>query len=121
MYNKVAFSFITLVEILFWINFKHIVTHLETNWFNFRGNFFTWFLNMAESFICFTVKFWEVFGPLFSNFFKNIWWNRKLGTSSIDNSWITSVLSWLLHSLSSIVHTLSFKSPCTKPIWEIFE
>lgn len=121
MYDEEAFSFITLVEILFWGNFENIVTHLESNWFNFWGNFFTWFLDVAESFISFAIKFWEVFGPLFSDLLENIWWNRKLRTSSINYSWIASILSWFLHCLSSIVHTLTFKSPSSKPIWEVFE
>jgi len=51
MYDKEAFSFVTFVEILFWGNFEDEVTHLESNWFDLWGNFFAWFLDVAESFV----------------------------------------------------------------------
>ena len=51
MYNEITFSVIAFVKILFWIDFKNVVTHLESYWLNFLSNVFTWLLNMAESFI----------------------------------------------------------------------
>jgi len=121
MYDEIALSFVWFVEVLFWIYFKHVVTHLESNWFYFWRNFFTWFLNITECFICFTIKLWESSLPLLSDFFENIWWNWKLRTSGVYNGWITSFLPWFLNCFRSISHSLSFKCPCSKPIREIFE
>ena len=121
MNDEIAFSLITFVKILLWVYFKDEIAHLEANWFDLRGYLFTWLFNVAESFIWFAIKIWKSSCPLQSNFLKNIWRDGKLRTSSVNNCWITCVLSRLLHSLSSIVHSLSFKSPCSKPIWEIFE
>jgi hypothetical protein len=51
MDNKVALSLITLVEILFWVDLKHEVAHLEAYWFDLLGDIFTWLLDIAESLI----------------------------------------------------------------------
>jgi len=75
---EIALSFITLVKILFWVDFKDVITHLEPYWFYFGGHFFAWFLYVAESLIRFTVKIWESRGPFHSNFLEDIWWDRKL-------------------------------------------
>jgi hypothetical protein len=58
---------------------------------------------------------------LFSDLLENIWRNGELGRTSINDSWIAGILARFLHGLSTIVHTLSFKSPCSKPIWEVLE
>jgi len=63
----------------------------------------------------------EVLGPLGSNFFKHIWWDGQLGATSVDNGWVRGVFTWFLHSFTSIVHTLTLKSPGSKPILEILE
>lgn len=41
--------------------------------------------------------------------------------SGVYYCWIARVLSWLLHSLGSVSHSLSFKSPGTEPIREVLE
>ena len=59
--------------------------------------------------------------PLKSNFLKNVWWNRKLGTTSVDDGWIGSVLTWLLHGFLTVVHALTLESPGTEPVLEVLE
>ena len=49
--NKVAFIMVRFVKVLLWINFEHIVTHLETNWLNLSGNVLTGILNVAKSLV----------------------------------------------------------------------
>ena len=78
MYDKVAFSFIRLIEILFWVYFKNVVAHLESDWLNFWCDFFTGFLYIAECLVCFAIKLRESGLPLLSNFFKNIRWDAQL-------------------------------------------
>ena len=73
--DEVALSFITLVKILFWVDLKDVITHLEPYWFYFGGNFFAWLLYVAESLVRFAVKIWKSCGPFHSNLFENIWWN----------------------------------------------
>ena len=59
MDDKIAFAFIRLVKILFGVDFKHVVTHLKSNWFDFGCNVFTWLLDMTECFVRFAVEFWK--------------------------------------------------------------
>jgi len=75
MDDEIALSFITFVQILFWVNFKYIITHLEPYWFYFGGNFFAWFLDMAEGLVRFAVKIWESCRPFISDFLEDVWWN----------------------------------------------
>ena len=56
--HEVALAFITLVKVLFWVNFENVVTHLESNWFDLGGNLLAWLLDMAESLIGFAVEIW---------------------------------------------------------------
>lgn len=32
MNDKVAFTLVTLIEVLLWVDLKNVVTHLETDW-----------------------------------------------------------------------------------------
>jgi hypothetical protein len=75
MNHEVAFALIALVKVLFWVNFKDVITHLESNRLHFRGDILAWLLNMTESFISFAIKFWESLSPFFSDLVKNIWRN----------------------------------------------
>ena len=75
MNNEVALSFITLVKILFGVDFKNVIAHLEPYWFYFGSNLFAWFLDVAESLVSFAVKFWKSSGPFHSDFLEYIWWN----------------------------------------------
>jgi len=78
MNHKIAFTFITLVQVLFWVDFEYVVTHLESYGFYFLRYFFTWFLNMAKSFIGFAIKIRKSSSPFTSDLLKYIWWYRKL-------------------------------------------
>lgn len=78
MNYEVAFSFIALVKVLFWVDFEDVVAHLESNWLHLRSDVLAWLLNMTESFISFAIKFWECMGPLFSDFVEHIWRNGQL-------------------------------------------
>jgi hypothetical protein len=52
------------------VNFKNIVTQLETYWFDLRSNVLTRVFNMAESFITCAIKIRESSRPFLSNFFE---------------------------------------------------
>lgn len=121
MDHEVAFALITLVEILLWRDLEHIVAHLESYWLHFLGDVLAWRLNVAESLVAFAIQLWQAVCPLLSYLLKYIWWYRKLRASSIYYSWIARVLTWLLHGLGSVSHTLSFEGPCSKPIGEVLE
>jgi len=58
MNNEIAFTLVTLIEILFWVDFENIVRHLETDWLNFGGYLLAWLLNVAEGFVRFAIEFW---------------------------------------------------------------
>ena len=109
--NEVALFVARFVQILLWVYLEHVVAHLETDWLKFWGNVFATVLDMAESLVRSAVEIWEGLLPLKSNLLKNVWWNRELGTTSVDNSWIGSVFAWLLHRFLSIVHALTLESP----------
>jgi len=51
MDDEIAFSFIALVKVLLWVNLKHVVAHLEPNWFNLSGNLLAWLLDIAEGLV----------------------------------------------------------------------
>jgi hypothetical protein len=76
--DKVAFALITLIQILFWVDFENIVTHLEAYWLNFLGDFLTWLLDVAEGLVGFAVELWKSGCPLSSDLLKYIRWNTKL-------------------------------------------
>ena len=121
MYNKVALAFIRLIQILFRINFKYVIAHLEANGLHLWCYLLAWFLDIAESLVCFAVEFRKSFLPLGSDLLEYVWRNWKLWASSINDSWITRLLSWLLNCFGSIGHALSFECPCSKPVREILE
>jgi len=60
-------------------------------------------------------------GPFLSNLLEHIWWDGELGGTSIDDGWVGSILSWLLHSLATIVHALTLEGPGTKPVLKVLE
>jgi len=111
MDNEVTFLMTGFVQVLFWVDLEDIVTHLETDWLKFRGNVFATVLDVAESLVRSAIEIWKGLLPLKSNFLKNVWWNRKLGTTSVDDGWIGSVFTWLLHRFLSVVHALTLESP----------
>jgi len=119
--NEVAFALITLVEILLWCDFEYIITHLESDWLHFLGDVLAWRLNVAECLVAFAVQLWQAVCPLLPDLLKYIWWYGELGASSIYYSWIARVLTWLLHGLGSVSHTLSLEGPCSKPVGEVLE
>ena len=51
MDHEVTFTFITLVQVLFWVELENIVAHLESNWLYLRGYVFTGFFHVAEGLI----------------------------------------------------------------------
>jgi hypothetical protein len=94
---------------------------LETDWFNFWCNIITAVFDVAESLVTCAIKIWKSSSPFFSNFLENIWWDGKLRTSGIDDGWVLGVFTWFLHWFGTVEHTLSFESPCTKPVLKVFE
>lgn len=121
MDNEVAFLMARFVKILFWVYLENIVRHLETYWLKFWSDVFAGVFDMAEGLIRGAVKIWKSLLPFSSNLLKDIWGNGELRGTSIDDGWVGGVLTWLLHWLSTIVHSLSFKSPGSKPVLEILE
>jgi len=121
MDNKIAFLMAWFIQVLFRVYFKHIITHLESNWFDLWCNIFTAILYMAESLIWGTIKVRKSLSPFISYLIKNIWWDRELGAAGVNNGWVWSVFSWLLHCFTSIVHTLTFKGPCSKPVLKVLK
>jgi hypothetical protein len=121
MNYEVAFALVRLVQVLLGSDLEHVVTHLEANWLHLLGHIFAWRLNVAECFITFAIQLWKTSGPLLSDLFEHIRWYRELGASSVYYCWVARVLSWLLHCLGSVSHSLSFKSPSTEPIREVLE
>jgi len=121
MDDEVAFFVIGLVQVLVWVDLENVVRHLETDWLHLLGNVIAILSNMAESLIRGAVKFWKCSVPFSSNFLEHIRWDGKLGATGINDGWVGGILTWLLHWSGSIVHTLSFKSPGSEPIWEILE
>lgn len=121
MNNEIALALVALVEVLLWCDLEDIVTHLEADWLHLLGNILTWRLNVAESLITFAIQLWKTSCPLLSDLFEDIRRYRELRASSVYYCWIARVLSWLLHGLGSIGHSLSFKSPGAEPIREVLE
>jgi hypothetical protein len=121
MNYEVAFALVRLVQVLLGSDLEHVVTHLEANWLHLLGHIFAWRLNVAECFITFAIQLWKTSGPLLSDLFEHIRWYRELGASSVYYCWVARVLSWLLHCLGSISHSLSFESPGAEPVGEVLE
>jgi len=119
--DEVTFLMARFIKILFWVDFKNVVWHLETDWFNFWGDVFAWVFDVTESLVGGAIKIWKSSGPFFSDFLENIWRDGKLRTSCINDSWVRSVLSWRLHWFGTVVHTLTFECPGSKPVLEVLE
>ena len=49
--DEVAFLMARLIEVLFWVDFKDVVTHLETNWLHLWCDVFAALLHVAECFV----------------------------------------------------------------------
>lgn len=49
--DEVAFFMARLIEVLFWVDFEDVVTHLEANWLHLWCNVFAAFLHVAECFV----------------------------------------------------------------------
>jgi len=111
MNDEVAFLMTGFVKVLLWVNLEDVIAHLETDRLKFWGNVFTTVFNMAESLVRSAVEIWEGLLPLKSNLLKNVWRNRELGTTSVDDGWIGGVFARLLHRFLSIVHALTLESP----------
>ena len=92
--NEVTFLMARFIKVLFWVDFENVIGHLETDWFNFWSDVFARVFDVTESLVRCAIKIWKSFLPFLSNFLENLWRNGKLRTSSINNSWIRSVLSW---------------------------
>ena len=83
MDNEVAFTFIALVQILFWSDLKNIIAHLKADWLNFLSDILAWLLNMTECLVSFAIQLWKAGGPLLPDLLEDIWWDRELGTSCV--------------------------------------
>ena len=121
MDHEIAFSFIALIQILLWRDLEDIIAHLEAHWLHLFGHVLAWRLNVAECLVRFAIQLWQAGCPLLSDLFEDIGRYRELRASSVYYRGIAGVLSWLLHGLGSVSHSLSFESPCTKPIREVLE
>ena len=58
MNDKVALIMTGVIEILLRVDLENVVRHLETNWLNLLSNAFTFFIDVAESFITSAIKIW---------------------------------------------------------------
>ena len=88
MNDEEALAVIRFVKVLFWVDFKNVITHLETNWFDFRGNIFTFILHVTKSLVRSAIKIWYSSCPFILNLFKYIRWNGKLTASGVNNGWV---------------------------------
>ena len=119
--HEVAFALVALVQILLWSDLEDVVTHLESNWLDFFGDVLAWGLDVAEGLVGFAIQLWEAGCPLLPDLLEDIGRYGELGASSVDYCGVARVLSWLLHRLGSIGHSLSFEGPGAEPVWEILE
>jgi len=121
MDNEVAFLMARFVKVLFWIYLENVVGHLESYWLKFWSDVLAGVFDVAEGLIRGAVEIWKGLLPFSSNLLEDIRGDGELRGSSIDDSWVRGVLTWLLHGFSTIEHTLSFKSPGTKPVLKVLE
>ena len=119
--HEIAFSFIALIKVLLWSYLENIITHLETNRLDLLGNILAWRLDVAEGLVTFAIQLWETRGPLLSDLLEHIWRYGELRTASVYYCWVAGVLSWLLHGLGAVCHSLSLEGPSAKPIREVLE
>ena len=121
MDHEIAFSFIALIQILLWRDLEDIIAHLEAHWLHLFGHVLAWRLNVAECLVRFAIQLWQAGCPLLSDLFEDIGRYRELRASSVYYRGIAGVLSWLLHGLGSVSHSLSFEGPGAKPVREVLE
>ena len=76
---------------------------------------------MAEGLVTFAIQLRKTIGPLLPDLLEDIGRYGELGASSVDYCGVARVLSWLLHRLGSIGHSLSFEGPGAEPVWEVLE
>ena len=119
--HEVTLALVALVQILLWVNLEDVVTHLEAHWLHFLCHLLAWRLDVAECLVRLAIQLWKAIGPLLSDLLEHIWWYRELRASSVYYGGIAGVLSWLLHGLGSVGHSLSLESPSAKPVREVLE
>ena len=119
--DEVAFLMAGLIQVLFWVDLEDVVTHLETDWLHLWSDILAALLDVAEGFVGGAIEVWKSLSPLLSDLFEHIWWDGELGRTSIYDCWVGGILTWLLHSLATIVHALTLKSPGTKPVLKVLE
>ena len=73
--DEVTFVVAGLVKVLLWINFKDVVTHLETDWLQFWSNAIAGVSNMAEGLVGGAIKVWDCSSPLIFDFVEHIRWD----------------------------------------------
>jgi hypothetical protein len=86
--DKVAFLMAGLIEVLFWVDFENVVTHLESNWLDLGSYILAALLHVTEGLVRGAIEVWQSLSPFLSDLLENIWWDGKLGGSSIDDSWV---------------------------------
>ena len=119
--NEVALFVARFVQILLWVYLEHVVAHLETDWLDLGSNIFAALFHVAEGLVGGAVEVWQCLCPLGSDLLEDIWWDGQLRGASIDDGWVRSVLSWLLHGFAAIEHALTLESPGAEPVLEILE
>lgn len=119
--HEEALAVVGLVQVLLWVDFEHVITHLESYWLHLWSDVLALVLNVAEGGIGSAVKIWNSSSPLVFDFLEHIGRDTELTATSVDDCWVGSVFSWLLHWLGSVVHSLSLEGPSAEPVFEVFE
>ena len=70
--DKVALAFVAFVKVLFGVDLKHIVAHLESYWLDLGCNILAGLFDVAESLVTFAVKLWKSSRPFVLDLVKNI-------------------------------------------------
>lgn len=121
MDDEEALVVIGLVQVLLRVNLKNVVAHLEANRLYFLGHLLARLLDVAESLVRLAVKLWQGSSPLLPDFFEDAWRNRQLRRACVNDGWERGILSWFLHSFSSVTHALTLESPSAQPVWIVLE
>jgi len=119
--HKVTLVFVCLIEVLLWSQLENIITHLEPDRLYSLSYSLAATGGEAEGLVRSAVELRDSREPLSADFIKYIGRDRELGATSVDDRRVSSVFTWLLHGLGSIVHALAFKRPSSKPVGEILE
>ena len=88
MDDEETFIMVGFIEILLWIDFKDIVTHLESNRLNLWGDVLARISHMAECLIGSAIEVWESSCPLILDLVKHIRWDGELRATSINYGWV---------------------------------